>query len=663
MHACIPHWATFDPPDTFSLWRLVQVGPIWVTRKVRKQKLADQLRENHLWEVSQCEPVETDEDGVPIPQDDSPKRDDTDVEKLSPPPAAPKSSLVSRFKGMFQRSTKPDAAPSALAKQSGPPHDLNPKRVKTKEELARDAKRKLRRKRDKAVIDAQENVFTEDQDPPPTPKTEPTKREPLGQVGLRPAQGYSCDMREGWRELRVYISANSAELFAEIDALLNLLLHELRPFMEARRLKLVPLFFPEDDGQGDGITTGGHGRMSVVGRLREVQRCHVVCLLQGGQYGKRVLNLLDHLEGTPEAAGVEREGSEAGDDTARRRELERKQEEAERARERELRALYQGDQSLEWLLDYSTRTRQASVQEYEAAMVLPELRAVRRRTTQSQRREHSMAPRALAEADGADEDQLVLLMQIDPERQRAVSRPQGAEEGERGEQENGQGEEKGNVDDGEDGLAGGQPISTLAEPNKSPIEAQQETLRERSKRASDTMASVLSFSRFNTRVAGDSVAVDVRLAELRRFVLEGLQRFVEDTFCPDDGACVFRVRVRVCCRNRARASASVPFHGCGLACIDTHLNLDLNGRTTEAATEGCSHRRDEAGAIFAGTPTPIYQRSCVPEASPAALTRILQPHLVLPSTFGMRSERFREDRADASISFVLSGLVGTVWGR
>ena len=642
MHACIPHWATFDPPDTFSLWRLVQVGPIWVTRKVRKQKLADQLRENHLWEVSQCEPVETDEDGVLIPQDDSPKRDDTDVEKLSPPPAAPKSSLVSRFKGMFQRSTKPDAA-----KQSGPPHDLNPKRVKTKEELAKDAKRKLRRKRDKAVIDAQENVFTEDQDPPPTPKTEPTKREPLGQVGLRPAQGYSCDMREGWRELRVYISANSAELFAEIDALLNLLQHDLRPFMEARRLKLLPLFFPEDDGQGDGITTGGHGRMSVVGRLREVQRCHVVCLLQGGQYGKRVLNLLDHLEGMPEAAGVEREGSEAGDDTARRRELERKQEEAERARERELRALYQGDQSLEWLLDYSTRTRQASVQEYEAAMVLPELRAVRRRTTQSQRREPSVSQRALAEAGCADENQLVLLMQIDPERQRLVSRPQGAE--------------KGNVDEGEDGLVGGQTISALAEPNKSPIEAQQETLRERSKRASDTMASVLSFSRFNTRVVGESVAVDVALAEQRRFVLEGLKRFVEDTFCPDDGACVFRVRVRVCCRNSARAS--VPFHGCGLACIDTRLSLGLNGRTTEAATEGRSHRRDEAGAVFAGTSTPIYRRSCVPEASPAALTRILQSHLVLPPTFGMRSERIREDRADASISFILFGLVGTVWGR
>ena len=40
--------------DTYNdVWeeKKVKVGPVWVTKKVRKETVADKLRDNHLWEM------------------------------------------------------------------------------------------------------------------------------------------------------------------------------------------------------------------------------------------------------------------------------------------------------------------------------------------------------------------------------------------------------------------------------------------------------------------------------------------------------------------------------------------------------------------------------------------------------------------------------------
>jgi hypothetical protein len=76
-----------------------------VTKRVRKDTVADKIRENHLWELGTCEPAELDEDGIPIEEaDKTPIFDDDhpNVKNVS----APKSSLVSRFKGIFSSKDK-----------------------------------------------------------------------------------------------------------------------------------------------------------------------------------------------------------------------------------------------------------------------------------------------------------------------------------------------------------------------------------------------------------------------------------------------------------------------------------------------------------------------------------------------------------------------------
>ena len=69
--------------------------------------------------------------------------------------------------------------------------------------------------------------------------------------------------------------------------------------------------------------------------------------------------------------------------------------------------MYRGDESVEWMLDYN---RTCSVLEYDAAMALPQLRAVRRRMTTEERRELTKKLRKEAEED-VFEQPLVLLLQ------------------------------------------------------------------------------------------------------------------------------------------------------------------------------------------------------------------------------------------------------------
>ena len=67
---------------------------------MRKETNAEKLRAKHLGELSTCEPCELDEDGVPIEQEVLPQYEDTEAAASA---SAGKASLVSRFKGLFQR--------------------------------------------------------------------------------------------------------------------------------------------------------------------------------------------------------------------------------------------------------------------------------------------------------------------------------------------------------------------------------------------------------------------------------------------------------------------------------------------------------------------------------------------------------------------------------
>ena len=55
-----------------------------------------------------------------------------------------------------------------------------------------------------------------------------------GQVGLRPPTGFACDMREGWRELRVYLSAHSSEMQEVMQGIVHVLQQDLAPFTNSR---------------------------------------------------------------------------------------------------------------------------------------------------------------------------------------------------------------------------------------------------------------------------------------------------------------------------------------------------------------------------------------------------------------------------------------------
>ena len=73
----------------------------------------DQLLENYAWELGTPEPAELDDDGNPILEQVLPVYDDDD--DPAPPASGPthKSSLISRFKGMFRKT--PDHQAAALA--------------------------------------------------------------------------------------------------------------------------------------------------------------------------------------------------------------------------------------------------------------------------------------------------------------------------------------------------------------------------------------------------------------------------------------------------------------------------------------------------------------------------------------------------------------------
>jgi len=244
-----------------------------------------------------------------------------------------------------------------------PPHDLrDPTKVKTKEDLAKDERRRRKRRKERSMARKRDDGFNEDEDPPPTPPTEHVAREPQGVVGQRPREGYPCDMTEGWRELRVYLSAYPQEMNCTLLSLLSLF-RDLRPITDPRRIKIVPVLIPHPlatgRGVGGGLGGGGGGAsgrmgkeegvggggmvfggLSVVGRMRELERCHVIILLQGDQEGEPI-RLFDHLCGgmvAPESddglgeGGGEKKETEVGGGG---KEKKGRQEEREVERERE----------------------------------------------------------------------------------------------------------------------------------------------------------------------------------------------------------------------------------------------------------------------------------------------------------------------------------------
>ena len=176
-------------------------------------------------------------------------------------------------------------------------------------------------------------------------------------------------MRQGWRELRVYISAHPHEMQCVVDEVVSLCLHQVRSVTDARRIKVLPVYIP------DTAASGGR-EVSVVGRLREMQRCHAVILVQGSEYASPI-DLYAHLHAgaAAGAGGASRQEGEAGDGAkgvggrwwrggagaAQERvqqaeaeeEREREREEEERERHRVLKGLYDKEEALSWLLHYN----------------------------------------------------------------------------------------------------------------------------------------------------------------------------------------------------------------------------------------------------------------------------------------------------------------------
>ena len=229
-----------------------------MTKRVRKDTVADKIRENHLWELGTCEPAELDEDGIPIEEaDPTPIYDDDDHPNVTNMRAL-KSSLVSRFKGIFSSKDK-SPQPPPPRDPTRPPHDLrDPVKVKTKEELAKDERRRRKRRKERSKARKRDDGFSEDEDLPPTPPTEPVEREPQGMVGQRPREGYPCDMTEGWRELRVYLSACEPEMNCALLSLPSLF-RDLRPITDPRRIKVVPVLIPHPPAAGRGVGGGWGG--------------------------------------------------------------------------------------------------------------------------------------------------------------------------------------------------------------------------------------------------------------------------------------------------------------------------------------------------------------------------------------------------------------------
>jgi len=262
--------------------------------------------DNYAWELGTPEPAELDEDGNPILTEPLPAYEDDDARPTGAAAGADaaKASFLSRFKGMFRKAPDHQAAmlaASAAAKAKGPPHDLSdPVRVKSKEELDKDARRKKKRKKERAKLRKLDPTFAQDVERAPTPETTQAEREPMGAVGQRPPEGFPCDMRHGWRELRVYVSAHMPEMRATVEALLGLLLHGLRATADPLRIKVVPVVMAGAGAAG--------GEVALVGRLREMQRCHAVLLLQGSECGPPI-DLWAHLEGS---VGDGAAGEEAG---------------------------------------------------------------------------------------------------------------------------------------------------------------------------------------------------------------------------------------------------------------------------------------------------------------------------------------------------------------
>ena len=210
--------------------------------------------DNYAWELGTPEPAELDEDGNPILPEPLPAYEDDDAAPIAAGTDGAKSSFLSRFKGMFRKTPDHQAAmlaAAAAAKAKGPPHDLSdPVRVKSKEEMDKDARRKKKRKKDRAKLRKLDPTFAQDVERPPTPETTQVEREPLGAVGQRPPEGFPCDMRQGWRELRVYVSVHMPEMRAAVEALLELLLHGLRAAADPLRIKVVPVVMAVEDAAG-----------------------------------------------------------------------------------------------------------------------------------------------------------------------------------------------------------------------------------------------------------------------------------------------------------------------------------------------------------------------------------------------------------------------------
>lgn len=114
---------------------------------------------------------------------------------------------------------------------------------------------------------------------PPTPPTNPVYRERRQNTAERPKEGFPWDLRETWHSYRVYISTTHEDMLSELRLLYEEIVPALQERARARRIKIVLIYLQ------DGLSAKEVHRCSVALRLREMERCNNILILQGRTYG------------------------------------------------------------------------------------------------------------------------------------------------------------------------------------------------------------------------------------------------------------------------------------------------------------------------------------------------------------------------------------------